>query len=165
MPTSNNDVDNKIIAGIVAREGGFVNDPQDKGGRTFEGISEKSNPDAWKNGQPSEAQVRQIYQQRYVSGPGFDNITDTQLRTQLVDYGVLSGPMIAIQKLQGILKIPLDGVLGPVTLSALATVHPEDVNNLLVAARVKMIGQIVVKNPTQLKFLNSWLDRALQFLK
>lgn len=154
-----------IITNIINTEGGYVDNPADKGGPTAFGISEKSNPDAWKNGPPSEAQARQIYMQKYVIGPGFDKITDKQLQAQLVDFGVNSGPAIAIMKLQTILGTNVDGVLGPSTLQALSRIHPEEANNLLMAARIKMICRIVQKTPSQVQFLEGWIDRALQFLE
>jgi lysozyme family protein len=153
------------INDILQREGGYVNNPADKGGETAYGISKVANPDAWKNGPPTADEARAIYKKKYVEGPHFDQIQDPQLQAQLVDYGVNSGPSIAIQKLQQILGVPVDGILGPGTIAALSQLHPEDVANHLVALRVKMIGQIVSKNPSQVKFLNGWLDRALQFLQ
>lgn len=153
------------ITDIEKREGPETNDPADHGGRTKYGISETANPDLWQDGPPTEAQSRERYEQRYVKGPGFDNIADKQLREQLIDYGVNSGPAIAIKKLQEILHVDVDGILGPQTLAALSTLHPDDANTALVVARVKMIGKIVTNSPSQLKFLNGWLDRALQFLK
>ncbi|SRR5258708_29561702 len=149
---------------ILQREGGFVNNPLDRGGPTAFGIAKVSNPDAWKNGPPTADEARAIYRKKYVEGPKFDQIQDPQLQAQLVDFGVNSGPAVAIQKLQQIVGVQVDGVLGPATLTAVSQLHPEDVSNHLVALRVKMIGQIVSKNPTQLRFLNGWLDRALQFL-
>lgn len=154
-----------IITDIIERERGYVDDPADSGGRTIFGISENHNPDAWRNGTPTESDAREIYRRKYVVGPGFDRVTDRALQAQLVDYGVNSGPAVATQKLQKILHVTEDGVFGPETRAALETLHPDDVNNLLVAERVRMIGKIVSKNPSQLKFLNGWLDRALQFLE
>ena len=154
-----------IINNIISTEGGYVDNPADKGGPTAFGISEKANPQAWVNGPPTAKEARQIYMQKYVIGPGFDKIQDKQLQAQLVDFGVNSGPAIAIKRLQEILKVPGTGVLGTETLTALATIHPEEVNNLLVAARVKMICRIVQKTPSQLQFLEGWIDRALQFLE
>lgn len=155
----------KIIDDILRREGGLVNHKDDKGGRTNFGIAERSHPDAWADGEVSEAEAREIYLQKYVRGPGFDRITDPHLMAQLVDFGVNSGPSIAIQKLQGILGVKADGVLGPRTLSALAARDVREVNNALVSERVKMIGRICVKNPSQLAFLNGWLNRCFEFLK
>jgi lysozyme family protein len=151
-----------IIGDIIKREGGLVNDKDDLGGPTFEGISKVANPGAWASGQPTQAEVRAIYEQKYLKGPGFDKITDKQLQVQLIDFGVNSGPMVAIQKLQDILHVTVDGVLGPETLAALAA--NQDINNLLVAARIRMIGKIVSKNPSQVKFLSGWLERSLEFL-
>lgn len=153
-----------VIDDLLKKEGSPTNDSLDKGGPTAFGISKVSNPEAWKNGPPTEAQARAIYEAKYVNGPGFNKVQDKQLREQLIDYGVNSGPAIAIRKLQEILKVPTDGILGNETLVMLSRVHPEDINNLLVASRVKMIGRLVQNNPLQVKFLSGWLDRALQFL-
>ncbi len=102
---------------------------------------------------------------KYVKGPKFDLITDPHLMAQLVDYGVNSGPGLAIQKLQTILGVSVDGVLGEETLTALASADSKAISNQLVAERVKMIGRLVVKNKTQLQFLNGWLIRALEFIR
>lgn len=148
---------------IIKEEGDPTNDPLDKGGPTAYGISQAANPEAWKNGPPTEDQARAIYLRKYVTFPKFDQVQNPSLQAQLIDFGVNSGPMIAIQKLQGILGVPVDGVLGPDTLTSLNS-SPLSLNNLLVAARIRMIGQIVSKNPSQLKYLNGWLNRTLEFL-
>ena len=155
----------KIISDVILREGAPTNDPVDSGGRTAYGISEKSNPQAWADGKVTEEEAREIYLRKYVVGPGFDKISDPQLQTQLVDFGVTSGPQLAIMKLQECVGAEIDGILGPKTLNLIEGIYCPDVNNRLVAARVRMIGKIVVKNPTQLKFLNGWLNRALEFLR
>lgn len=154
----------EIITDIIKREGEKTDDPADRGGRTEFGISEAANPEAWADNKVTEAEARAIYEAKYVLGPKFDKILDPGLRAQLVDYGVNSGPMIAIMKLQEIVHEVVDGVLGPDTLHALSNYPPEYVNNRLVIARVKMIGRIISKNPTQVKYINGWLDRATQFL-
>lgn len=156
-----------VIDDVIAREGGgkVTNNPIDKGGRTQYGISERSNPEAWADGKVTADEARAIYIRKYVEGPGFDKITDPQLRNQLIDFGVNSGPAVAIQKLQAIVGVTTDGVVGPDTLAALSKLHPDDVCNSLVAARIRMICKIVQKNPSQLQFLLGWCDRALQFLQ
>lgn len=37
---------NIALAKVLKREGGYANDPNDKGGETYKGISRKANPDA-----------------------------------------------------------------------------------------------------------------------
>jgi len=159
---------NSIIDGVIEREGGSkaTNDPKDGGGRTQFGISEKANPQAWSDGKVTEEEARQIYLQKYVIGPGFHLIppSHSKVQAQLIDFGVNSGPILAIQKLQAILNVKVDGVLGKGTLEALSKSDPRDLNNRLVSERLKMIGRVVSKNPSQLKFLSGWISRACEFL-
>ena len=154
---------NDILDRLEKREGGLSNDPADTGGPTYKGISERWNADLWKDGPPTDAQVRERYEQRYVKGPGFDRIADARLREQLIDFGVNSGPGVAIQKLQHVLAVTVDGALGPKTLEALAQSDSRKINNLLVVARILMLCRIVQKNPSQNRFIVGWADRALQF--
>jgi lysozyme family protein len=154
----------EIIDQVILNEGGATatNNPADRGGRTQFGISERANPQAWLDGKVTEDEARAIYEQKYLKGPGFDQIHDSRLQAQLVDYGVVSGPFVAIQKLQDALGLTTDGVLGPHTLAA-ANANPR-ANQALVKARVMMIARIVQKNPSQVQFLAGWLARALEFL-
>mgnify|MGYP001616203336 CR=1 FL=1 len=155
-----------IITQIEVREGGakVTNDPADPGWRTQWGISERSNPEAWKDGVVTEAEARAIYERKYVHGPGFSKVVDVALMAQLVDYGVNSGPAIAIQKVQEILHLDVDGILGPLSLKAINEADARSLNNKLVAARVRMIARIVQKRPEQLKYLYGLVDRALDFM-
>ena len=155
---------NDIISNEIKLEGAPTNDPIDAGGKTAFGISKAANPEAWKNGAPTEAQARAIYQSKYVDAPGFSKITDPALQVQLIDYGINSGSYIAIQKLQAILAVPVDGVLGPATFDALSKSDLHKVNNDLVVARIKMICKIVQANPSQLKYLGGWAMRACEFI-
>lgn len=101
---------------------------------------------------------------KYVEAPGFDKITNRVLQHQLVDFGVNSGPFLAIQRLQEALGTEIDGKLGPKTLDILSNADPRTINNLIVAERVKLLCKICVKTPSQLKFLAGWVTRALEFL-
>jgi lysozyme family protein len=162
------DMFDNIIDEILVNEGGgqVTNDPNDKGGRTQFGISEKSNPEAWKDGKVTETEARKIYFDKYVKGPGFDKIEDPYLQVQLVDFGVNSGPMIAVKKLQQVMRLfQQDGILGPETLAMVKNFEPRMINNLLMGARIKMICSIVKKNPSQLTYLNGWIERALSFMR
>jgi lysozyme family protein len=163
VTASDNDL---IIEQVIDREGRgkVTNRASDPGGLTYEGISQRANPDLFVNGLPTEAQVRQRYLDRYVVGPGFDRVPDLKVRALLVDWGVNSGPMIAIAALQRVVGVPADGVLGPATLEAAAQRPPEELVKKLVAERVKMIGRLVQQRPSQIGDLSGWLNRALEFL-
>jgi lysozyme family protein len=153
-----------LILEIIEREGRKdTNNPNDSGGRTKYGISERAHPEAWKNGPPTLEEAKDIYFVAYLVKPNIHRVTPNYLRDQVADWAVTSGPMIAIQNLQRILKVKDDGVLGPITLAALATRNGEDVNNRLVDGHVLMIGRLVQRRPKDLEFLFGWLRRALSF--
>lgn len=166
MSQETNDIVDKILHREDATGTGKVtNNPADKGGRTAWGISERSNPEAWEDGKVTRDEAASIYERKYVKGPGFDRIADVKLREILVDFGVTSGPHLAIMKLQGLLKVDVDGVLGPKTLAAIEA-YPEirRLINKLAVERIKMSGRVVRKDPTQLEWINGWLERFGNFI-
>lgn len=163
-----------FIDEIIKREGGAVetNDPADAGGRTKFGISEKSNPEAWKNGPPTYEQARAIYIKKYVMP--FEGIEDVNLVHQCVDWGVTSGPDRVIRVLQQLVGASVDGVVGPQTLAAINTYNSGTLfgvkvpgfvllNLALRDARQMMYASITKARPTNLKFLLGWLRRAQEF--
>lgn len=139
-----------------------TNDPSDRGGRTQFGISERSNPTAWKDGKVTEDEARDIYEAKYVRpfGPFGDHIA----LPQMVDFAVTSGPGLVATKIQEIVGADVDGIIGPDTLSKAAAMDPRRLNNALMAARLRMISRIVKRDLTQIKYLNGWVDRALEFM-
>lgn len=157
---------------IIANEGGLVNNPSDKGGITKYGITKSTL--SWYRGKSvsdddiknlSIEEAKAIYSKRFIEGPGFDKIPESMLKSNLIDFGVMSGPALAILNLQDILQVPSDGVIGPQTLTALSKANLTNVNNLLVKKRVLMCGRLCTKDPSQLQFLNGWLNRILGFLQ
>lgn len=155
----------QVITQVERDEGAATNDPLDKGGRTQFGISETANPEAWSDGVVTEDEARAIYLQKYVRSPKFDQLPPL-LQGLCIDWGVVSGPQLVIMKLQGLLHVTQDGKIGPATLKALSN-SPEGVmrlNNLLVAERIRQVGRIVAKDPSQTKYVSGWLNRALEFL-
>lgn len=149
---------------ILAEGSRETNDPDDTGGRTKYGISERFNPDLWANGPPTYEQARERFLQRYCEAPGYDHITFTPLRDQLTDFAVNAGTERATNTLQAILGVERDGKLGPLTLSALAARDAKDVNNRLVAARCAFYYSLAKARPSNKKFLKGWLTRAKRFL-
>jgi lysozyme family protein len=124
-----------IIEGVVEREGGFVDNPKDRGGPTCWGITEAT---ARRHGYggtmrnlPRELAVK-IYLHDYVTAPGFMQIAAINLAIaeELVDSGVNCGPSRPGPWLQRTLNVlnreqkqfpdlVVDGVLGPATHAAL----------------------------------------------
>lgn len=126
-----------IIEGVIAREKGYVNHPNDRGGPTNFGITQAV---ARQNGYQGDMRdmprslAVQIYRNRYVVEPKFDQVVaiNAAIGEELVDTGVNMGPSAAATFFQRCLNIfnydgaPsgyadlfVDGRLGPATLGAL----------------------------------------------
>jgi lysozyme family protein len=127
-----------IIEGVVEREGGFVDNPNDRGGPTCWGITEavarKWGHTGAMRDLPRDLAVK-IYFQDYVTAPGFVRIAaiNTAIGAELVDSGVNCGPGRPGPWLQRTLNLMnrqaklfpdlvVDGVLGPATQFALLSV-------------------------------------------
>lgn len=125
----------KLIDEIIRVEGGFVDDPDDLGGATCWGITEKV-ARAWGYDGPMEDlpqdTARDIYREQYYYGPHFDRVAKQSpaIARELTDTGVNMGTAQAGAFLQAALNalnnageyyddIIVDGQIGPATLGAL----------------------------------------------
>ena len=161
-----------LIDRIVQREGGFVNNPSDKGGATKYGITQGT-LSAWRGVPVSVSDVERltvpeasaIYLKRYITDPGLDCITDPELRELMVDFGVLSGPKRAIIGLQTALGITADGSFGPASRAALAAhKNPEALYYKVKCERLEQFIRILA-NPSQAVFATGWANRLDEFLR
>jgi lysozyme family protein len=158
----------QILDGILDREGDAVitNHRADRGGRTRYGISERAHPAAWNPGPPTREQARAIYTTVYVAP--FDALfgrVDDRIRVALIDDAVLSGVKPAIRRLQHVLQVvPLDGVLGPLTVAACLRQPSAAFLQRLVVARALGLCRVVQTRPANLVFLTGWIARTLTFL-
>jgi lysozyme family protein len=158
-----------VIAGVIAREGGFVDNPLDRGGPTKYGITARM-LGRWRGlGRPATAdevralsttEATDIYRAWYVAP--FAAVADERLRAQLADFAVTSGVGVAATALQHLLGADVDGVVGPQTAAAAAAAGPL-VHAALVAARVRYLERVVDRDPSQLGFLHGWIRRAVLF--
>lgn len=160
----------RIIERIIAREGGFVDHPADHGGPTKYGITIPTLT-VWLGREATRADMRKltkdtarrIYRRLYVVKPGFEKIADPALSAQVIDAGILHGPGWAIRRLQEIVHVTADGIIGPVTLKAINfDGRLNGLSESFLRRRVHKIARIVQHDPTQLVFLVGWTDRALR---
>ena len=128
------DVDGLIDA-LIEREGGYVNNPADKGGPTCFGISEavaRANGYRGAMRQLPREEAAAIYRRLYWLRPHFDDVAErsARLAAELFDTGVNMGPAVAITFLQRALTalnrngtdyadLTPDGRVGGATLAAL----------------------------------------------
>lgn len=162
------------LAPIIFRwEGGFANDPNDRGGATNMGVTVAT----WrqvgydKDGdgdidaddvrlltRADATRVLRIYWDRWRA----DSIRNQSVANILVDWVWGSGRW-GIVIPQRILGVAQDGIVGVNTITALNAADQRDFFNKVFAARKKFFDDIVAKNPSQRKFHNGWMNRLNSF--
>lgn len=164
--------DDDIVTGILAREGGYVNRADDRGGPTNRGITIPTLTEWLKRPATiedvkslTEAQAREIYLALYIRQPGFARIPDARLRELVVDCGVHSGQRHAAEWLQKILGVRQDGVLGPKTMAALAAMPVLYVYLGLCALRMRVLGRLISRDRSQAANAAGWMDRVASFVE
>lgn len=161
----------KLIADLIVREGGYVDNPADSGGPTKFGIT-LATLRGWRH-KPVGAQDVQnltveeatdIYRTIYFTASGFDQIADPTLLTFMFDFGVNSGVEEASECLQRAIGVDADGVMGPVSLGALAAV--KNLTALFYAVKAERLDFLlrdVGATPSQAEFAIGWSNRIRQF--
>jgi len=120
----------EILAGVLKAEGGYVNDPNDRGGETNWGITvgtARANGYTGSMKTMSRETALAIYRGQYVIAPGFGLVANVSgpIAAELVDTGVNMGPSVAGRFLQRALNLvtdaglAVDGNVGPASVAAL----------------------------------------------
>ena len=149
---------------IVGHEGGFSDNRLDPGnwtggvigqgslkGTKF-GISAKSYPDLDIAGLVLPDVVA-LYQRDFVRPLKLGRYRDG-VAYQLLDFAVNAGPDRAIRRLQRVVGVGTDGVVGPLTLAALEARSEGDLIMLLVAERIEF-----------LTYLRNWPDAGKGWMR
>lgn len=154
------------IASIMMREGGYVDDPDDRGGETNFGITlDTARAHGYlgdmRDMLPDEA--RAIYRAIFAASR-IDEIPDAATFDLVADCCVMSGAR-GIRWLQSAIGVAADGFIGPHTLAALRIVPDwRKVRDAITRQRVAFYADIVVRDASQVKFLRGWLARAMRML-
>ena len=121
---------NAAMKEIFRHEGGYVDHPNDPGGATNMGITRKTLA-RWREVKPwwklpksavkslNKSEAKVIYKARYWDRIGANSLPDG-IDLALFDFAVNSGPSRAVKTLQAVLKVRRDGIVGPITLGAIA---------------------------------------------
>ncbi len=178
-----------IVAGILRREGGYVNDPDDPGGATNFGVTlgtmRRLGLDLDKNGTVDVRDVKaltrdqavEIYKKEYFHKPKIDELPEA-LQATVFDMFVNAGraAITILQKLLGEFGFPvsIDGVLGPQTLGAAGAaikVAPEHLVDAYGIERRNYYYQLADRRPSSRKYARrrdggkgGWIVRAEEFI-
>lgn len=159
----------KLVPFIRRWEGGFVNDPADKGGATMAGVTIGTYTEyRRRKGLPaptvtdlrniSNAEWMNIFKTLYWNRWQADKILSQSVADILVDWVWGSG-VWGIKIPQRILGVTQDGVVGPKTIAALNARNPRQLFEEIRRARVQFIDDICKKTPTNEKFRRGWMNR------
>lgn len=159
----------KLIPFILSWEGGFVDDPWDLGGATNKGITLSTYETyCWRKGYPKptvdrlknipDAHWNDILKTMYWDKWKADEINSQSVANILVDWVWASGGY-GIKLPQKILKVEIDGIVGPVTLQAVNSWDAKELFDAIKAERVAYIDRICKARPQNERFRNGWLNR------
>lgn len=154
----------RAIEVVLAHEGEALTDhPDDRGGLTKYGISQRWNPEINVR-ELTRAQAIELYWQRYWQGQRYELLPEP-VAIKLFDLAVNLGHQPAVVCLQQALqacgqRVTIDGALGPQTSRAAFRASPAA---LMAALRSEAAGAYrvrVARDSRQAAFLNGWLNRA-----
>ena len=171
MPPSRFDL---CLQAVLHHEGGFVDDPVDRGGRTNMGITQGTY-DGYRSDRGlntadvkdiTRGEVREIYFDRYWN-PMRCGQMPVGLDRVVFDAGVNSGVRRAGKWLQmalGLSAGDIDGVIGQKTLHYVAdVVSANDVDRTIdrfMDQRRQFLQDLIVRDPRQQKFARGWENRC-----
>jgi lysozyme family protein len=160
-------------------EGGYANDPNDRGGETFRGVARKHHPN-WMGWEKVDAMksfpefpscavydaalgdmVREFYVTEFWNKVHGDELPG-KMAVAAFDCAVNSGPERAARLLQIALGgLVVDGDIGPRTVKAAHEAGEEGVVRFL-AARAKFLHEIMDSDPTQKVWATNWFKRLFR---
>lgn len=161
----------KLLPYILKWEGGFVDDPLDRGGATNKGVTistwRRCGYDKDGDGDIDVDDLRLLtkddvlnrvlkphYWDRWIA----DRINNQSVANILVDWVWGSGAH-GIRIPQRMLGLDDDGIVGPKTLAAVNSADSSSLFKLIRTERREFLYRIVERDATQKRFINGWLNR------
>lgn len=157
---------------ILSYEGDFVNHPKDPGGATNKGITQRTF-DSWRHRKGmqinsvaniTESEVSAIYREDFWSPMSCDSFAypiALILFDTAVHWGVHGALGLIAEALSKPATLPLKSIIASALLSLKA---PQALAEKIIAQRKAFRYNRVKKNPSQIVFLQGWLNRDSKLL-
>lgn len=165
-----------MINTVLETEGGYVNHPNDGGGPTKFGITQKTLSEwrgYWASVQEikdlTQEEAKQIYEEKYFLGPKLHRLPES-VQLFIFDCSINHGPSRAVKFLQKALNklkvahLKVDGINGPRTRKA-AEKGGEKLKEQLIIERIKFYCLIRCGDASQQVFMDGWIKRTIGFIK
>jgi lysozyme family protein len=158
----------RALAFTLAWEGGYVDDPADRGGATNHGVTQATY-DAYRRRLSMDIspvlaitteEMEAIYRDGYWVRTHAD-VMPWPLSLVVFDAAVNSGPARSVKWLQkalGFAASQIDGLWGPMTAQAVGAADPIALAHAALDAREAFLRAIAIG--TQARFLHGWLNRT-----
>jgi len=149
------------IKKTLISEGGYVNDPQDRGGETNFGISKRAYPNVdIKN--LTVAGAKEIYKRDYWDRVRASEINSQEIASGLFDTAVNMGVRTASKLLQACADAHPDGIIGNVSLQKINSMDTETLLLRFKISKIARYAYLAKKRPANRKYLLGWINRALE---
>lgn len=156
---------NKLIPIIKRWEGGYSDNPNDRGGATNSGVTLAVYQSVYgKNKTKNDLkrmtneQWNYIFTKLYWNKWKADEIKNQSIANILVDWVWMSG-YGTIKKIQSLFGLTADGIVGNKTISYINSHDQEEVFNKIWNRRKQFYESLVKNNPSQKVFLKGWMNR------
>jgi lysozyme family protein len=155
---------------IFRHEGGYVNDPNDRGGETNHGISKRAYPDLdIRNLTKDDAAA--IYYEDYWKPLQLGSVNDEDVAGYLLDCAVNHGAGRAGKFAQKVAnafgaELAIDSVMGPLTIAAINGIGDQRAYLYgLIGERAAFFCALAREARRQRRFIRGWLTRAFYPLR
>jgi lysozyme family protein len=155
------DIFNKWYVFLLELEGSATDDPDDAGGYTEFGLSERFLKSHNLPRPKTAEEARPIYEKYFFYDHKFD-LLPRKIACYAFLMGVLVGPQFVVRLLQKVVRVPADGKLGPITLGAIKSMNEKFLLEMLAAHMCDHLLNVSnFRWGRNKKFLIGWLRRNL----
>lgn len=170
----------KALNVILGNEGGYVNDPSDRGGETYKGISRnnfpgwigwdtidllkvhRNFPDMLDGNRDLQVEVGYFYETKFWNRMAGDQISEQAVANSIFDFGVNSGVATSARLAQEVVGAKTDGIIGAKTAEAINSFNPAHFLAAFTVEKIRRYVEIVQARPESKKYLLGWIIRAIK---